>query len=409
MKFKGKVILPSSWRGETISLNAIADSCSGDEFMEDYCRVKESNEENNKSNTLTVQAPVPDPMQCSTPGPLSSRIQSVADLGSLPDGMSINWPIAPSIEREVNIRALDDFQSLFDSADQARTRFYFHVSIDERVFVDASDVEIVILPTIKLRNIVLDASAHRVKISGGEIGQISAVRTPSGTHDSGFITDVLIDNIVLNSDPALCPINTAGGYNPYPNECFGIMLRGVRRLAIVNSSINSLVYPVYADTSNEDIIIANNRMHSTLGTQATVRMHDSVKTVTVHNRLTNGDSNTSDWRHNYRIHGTARYAYAACNLLVNSGVMVGEGLEPSVPEDIRYYWFNDNQFHQLAPSLYQMDTSTVHNVQIRGNRAYSAQDWHWEERGGCFYCPDNQPDDWEITDNVTRPYVQAPD
>lgn len=348
-------------------------------------------------------------MQCSTPGPLSSHIQSVADLGSLPDGMTINWPIAPSTEREVNIRALDDFQNLFDLADKTRTRFYFHVDIDQRVFVDASDVEIVIMPTIKLRNIVLDASVHRVKISGGEIGQISAVRTPSGTNDSGFITDVLIDNIVLNSDPALCPINTTGGYNPYPNECFGIMLRGVRRLAIVNSSINSLVYPVYADTSNEDIIIANNRMHSTLGTQATVRMHDSVKAVTAHNRLTNGDSSTSDWRHNYRIHGTARYAYAACNLLVNSGVMVGEGLEPGVPEDIRYYWFNDNQFHQLAPSLYQMGTSTVHNVQIRGNRAYSAQDWHWEERGGCFYCPDNQPDDWEITDNVTRSYVQAPD
>ena len=34
-------------------------------------------------------------------------------------------------------------------------------------------------------------------------------------------------------------------------------------------------YPVYADTSNEDIIIANNRIaYSTLGTQATVRMHD---------------------------------------------------------------------------------------------------------------------------------------
>ena len=44
-------------RGETVSLKALADSCSGDEFMPDYCRVDESNEMNNESEAITVVLP----------------------------------------------------------------------------------------------------------------------------------------------------------------------------------------------------------------------------------------------------------------------------------------------------------------------------------------------------------------
>lgn len=42
---------------ETVSLWALADSCSGDEFMPDYCRVDESNETNNESDAIAVILP----------------------------------------------------------------------------------------------------------------------------------------------------------------------------------------------------------------------------------------------------------------------------------------------------------------------------------------------------------------
>jgi hypothetical protein len=43
--------------GETVDLRAIADSCSGDEFMPAYCRVNESDETNNVSADVVVVLP----------------------------------------------------------------------------------------------------------------------------------------------------------------------------------------------------------------------------------------------------------------------------------------------------------------------------------------------------------------
>ena len=55
--FVGNVLFISNVRNETVSLWAIADSCSGDEFMPDYCRVDESDESNNESNVISVYLP----------------------------------------------------------------------------------------------------------------------------------------------------------------------------------------------------------------------------------------------------------------------------------------------------------------------------------------------------------------
>lgn len=379
--------------------------------------VPEANETNNLScRPVNVQAATTT-SACEGVG-VTTRVENVTHLGSLPTGMSVSWPTPSSIKMHVHIRTIKDFQNLYESPDKSGKRFYFHVNINHEVLVDASDVDIIIMPGVKLRNIVLAPTVQRVKISShgvdpgsrGEVGKISAVRTLPG---SGYITDVLIDNIALNSERSLCLD---------PNECFGITLRGVRRVAIVNSLVNSLVYPVWADSAtdnsaiaqNEDIIIANNRMHSVEGIQATVRMHDSVETVTVHNRLQNG-GDSGPWRHNYRIHGIpsrggALYAYAACNLLVNSGVMIGEGGTSSgEPEEVRHYWFNNNQFHQRDNSLYQMSPSAVHDVEIRGNRAYSLVPWHLKDLR-CIYCPEPRPVGWVIMDNVLlTPYISPPE
>lgn len=375
--------------------------------------------------------------------PLSFPVQRVSDLGSLPTGMSINWPQPPSIERDIDIDS-ENFPTAYVTANKSRTRFRFQENIDEEVIVSASDVEIVIAPGVKLRNIVLNPRVQRVKISGGEVGKIRAVGStesltfrqsifpsfpfPGRTSPSpkGYVTDILIDSITLNhnaeGEPSLCPTDF--------RDCFGIMLGAVSRVAIINSRISSLVYPIAAwspsnppsffrRNKNEDIIIANNRLHSVLGEEATVRIHDSVRTVTVHNRLQNGNDSVP-WKHNYRIHGLllnggARYAYAAYNLLINSGVMIGEGgyssppARPDAPpppppaESVRNYWFNNNQFYQLAPSLYQMGVSAVHDVEIRDNHAYSKVDWHLD----CFYCPSDAPGDWIIMDNLVEPYPDS--
>ena len=55
--FDGKVTFHPSVHGVNVSLKAIADSCSGDEFMPVYCRVEEGNESNNESVTVSVLLP----------------------------------------------------------------------------------------------------------------------------------------------------------------------------------------------------------------------------------------------------------------------------------------------------------------------------------------------------------------
>lgn len=55
--FKRKVIFPPGVRGMRVTLRAIADSCTGDEFQPAYCRVKESNEGNNTSTPITMSLP----------------------------------------------------------------------------------------------------------------------------------------------------------------------------------------------------------------------------------------------------------------------------------------------------------------------------------------------------------------
>lgn len=50
--FVGKLVSPY-WRdGERLRLRAIADSCSGDELMPEYCRVEECDETNNSSDFI---------------------------------------------------------------------------------------------------------------------------------------------------------------------------------------------------------------------------------------------------------------------------------------------------------------------------------------------------------------------
>ncbi|WP_255334533.1 BACON domain-containing protein [Methanosarcina sp. KYL-1] len=58
--FEGEVLFSDSFPGEIVYLKAIADSCIGDEGFSDYCRVEESNEDNNESPEVEVYLPYPE-------------------------------------------------------------------------------------------------------------------------------------------------------------------------------------------------------------------------------------------------------------------------------------------------------------------------------------------------------------
>jgi len=55
--FEGYALFIPGVSNMTVSLWAIADSCGGDEFMPDYCRVEESDESNNESTVISVYLP----------------------------------------------------------------------------------------------------------------------------------------------------------------------------------------------------------------------------------------------------------------------------------------------------------------------------------------------------------------
>lgn len=55
--FLGNATFNSSVRRETVTLFALADSCSGDELMPDFCRIDECNEQNNESEGIIVEIP----------------------------------------------------------------------------------------------------------------------------------------------------------------------------------------------------------------------------------------------------------------------------------------------------------------------------------------------------------------
>jgi hypothetical protein len=55
--FTGVVLIPNGEQGRMVTVTAIADSCSGEEFTEAECRVAEFNEDNNRSEPIDVDVP----------------------------------------------------------------------------------------------------------------------------------------------------------------------------------------------------------------------------------------------------------------------------------------------------------------------------------------------------------------
>jgi hypothetical protein len=294
------------------------------------------------------------------------------DLGELPPGFMIAWPAEPTITREVEVRTVAEFER---AASMAGTRVLIRAGFGGGpsgfVNTSASDLEIVADPGVSIdAGLGIGGGERRVRVIGGHYQTVLTSVGMSGAMSE----DVLFDGVTVE-----------------PSEGNAFNLSGYR-IAVLRSTANAPDYCVYADAApgvpNSDFILAGNVFDS--ANEATVRLIDVTNSATVDNRLTNNA------KHNYRIHGTTAQSYAARNVLIVSGTMLGtqEG------DQLGEAWFNDNVFYHMTPDLFHPDAARVDVLHAHGNTAYTDE---WD----CFYCPD-VPAAWDLQDNQVLAYQPPP-
>jgi hypothetical protein len=299
------------------------------------------------------------------------------DLGALPPGLSsLRWPEPPVITRSVRVTTLAQLGPALTSG----TAVTLAVSVD-RLEIGASDVALVVEPGVRVGHLFVRNRVSRISVRGGTYGDIE-MQLP-GTywpaeewHREWLPTDVLFDRVDVDA------ADTA------------FLLRGGVRIAITNSRAHAARYNVWigdtADFDSEDIILAGNSLRSD-GPEATVRLVHTRRSAVVGNRLTN------TLKHNYRIHGRSSDNWAARNVLVGTGMMLG-----TLPSDlwpIQRQTLEDNVLYHRVPSLLELDPRLSPLV-ARRNHVYT-------DVWSCFVCVTPQPG-WVLEDNVREPYRTAP-
>jgi hypothetical protein len=297
------------------------------------------------------------------------------ELGPVPEAVAIRWPEAPQTTREVTVSDADAFDA---AGAQAGTRIRVSGNLDRRVFIGASDIDVVVDAGVRIASLFIGNRNQRIRIEGGHYDaiqlQVPGTYHPTEEwHDEWFIEDVLIDGVTVDASDTAFEV------------------RG-KRVAIVRSQVTAVRYSVWVgDTDrfrSEDVILAGNHFASA-GPEPTVRLVNVLRSVTVENRIEN------TIKHNYRTHGSSDLNYAARNLLVGTGVMLG-----TMPQDaVDRQWFDDNTLHHDAPSLLLVDPA-IPTVRVRHNTAYS-------DVVGCLVCQ-NQSDRWTVEGNEVRPYEPPP-
>jgi hypothetical protein len=315
--------------------------------------------------------PLPQPAQ---PG----RGGRLYDVGTLPAELQLRWPRPPRTTREVEVGSLAEFES---AAAQAGTRVV--VTSDLRggpATVNASDIDVVVRPGVRIDKLVIGPGQKRVAVHGGHYQAIgmtlpaqfwpTRVAKPEWSNE-----DVIIDGVKIDAPE------------------IGIGIYG-RRVAVLRSEISAQTYCIWSeaimDIGSEDIVLAGNRLKSA-GPEATVRLVSAQRTVTVDNVLENS------MKHNYRIHGRSDLNYAARNVLVNTGVMIGTGDD----DQIGRAWFEGNTFYHTAPDLFHPERSRIKSLHVRDNVAYTNV---WK----CFMCG-AVPEAWRESGNRILPYRKAPE
>ncbi len=303
------------------------------------------------------------------PGPITY------ELGTPPSGLEIRWPAPPTITRDVRVTSQAELAAAMTSG----TRVTLAVSL-ARVEILQSDIELVVEDGVRVDVLWIGNRIGRIRVRGGTYGGIE-VAIP-GTyypteewHREWRTTDLLIDDVEVEASDS------------------AFMLRGGVRMAVTNSRAQAVRYGVWlgdtADFDSEDIIVAGNHIDVD-GPEATVRLVHVERSAVVGNRLSNGN------KHNYRTHGRSRANWAARNLMIGTGMMLG-----TLPTDtwtIEQQWVEGNTLHHTAPSLLELDARLV-DLQMRDNVVYT-------DVWGCFVCVTAQPS-WVLENNEQHPY-QAP-
>jgi hypothetical protein len=310
-------------------------------------------------------------------GPPPPPGEPTYDLGAAPAEVTVAWPAAPSIARDVSATTLAEVNA---AASMPGTRVRVSGAIDGLIEIRASDVEVLLEPGASASGVWIANQLARVTLRGGRLGYVE-VQLP-GTfypaeewHREWMTTDLLIDRVEVDA------ADTA------------FLIRSGRRVAITNSRAHAVRYGIWFgdshDFESEDVIIAGNTITCD-APEATVRLVHVIRSATIGNRLANGE------KHNYRIHGRSDLNWAARNVLIETGIMLGH-----LPGDtVGRQYFDDNTFYQRAPSMFEVDV-TIPMIAAHRNRAYTDV---WD----CFWCVGAPPSGWVLEENVTMPYEPPP-
>ena len=309
-------------------------------------------------------------------GPPLPPPSGVPELGPLPAGVVATWPAEPRTTREVVVRTAAEFVA---AASMPGTRVRVAASFSQPVQISADDVDVSFEAGVGIGALQIDRALHRVRLVGGRYArieiQVPAQFFPGPTEwrSEWMAEDVMLDSVEVDS-----------GNN-------AIEIRG-RRIAVIRSRVHARDYSLWcAETDRfqtEDVIVAGNTFVSD-GPEATFRMVDVLRSITVDNRLENGN------KHNYRVHGVSDLNFSARNLLVRTGVMLG-----TLPgDDLGRQWVIDSTLHHAVPSLFEADPM-IDALVSTNNVIYS-------DHSSCWLCG-SPPASWTVEGNRVEPYRSAP-
>ncbi|WP_053232006.1 hypothetical protein [Sandaracinus amylolyticus] len=321
-----------------------------------------------REERVTPRDHAPPPVHADTPAPARR------ELGPLPSELAaLRWPEPPRITRTVGAH---DAASLQRAVDAPGTCVRVHGSIPDAIVVHASDVEILMDDGARLGRITVVPGTQRVHLSGGTIDGIElsppARWDPEPTYDEALmISDVLVDHVRAEASDS------------------AFVIRG-RRVAIVDSDVRAERYSLWAgDTGpldGADLIVAGNTFRSA-GPEATLRIHDVVRSVVVDNVLSNGR------KHDYRVHGRSDLAYAARNVLLRTGIMIGNQPGDAVGTVV----LERNTLHLEEPSMLEIDEGAIRRLVLRDNVVYT-------DRWDTFYPYPRVREGWIVEHNERHPF-----
>lgn len=298
-------------------------------------------------------------------------------LGALPSELgSLAWPTRPNVTREVSVTTAAELQ---EAAATPGTRVLANGVHGGDVRITANDVEIVADPGTSLGQLSIGQGVQRVRVEGGRWTAVRIDVPADFSAGASYRPELMAQDVWLEGMTV-----ESGSETAYE-------IRG-ERIAIVGSDVTAGRYSVWCgdtgDFQTEDLILYDNVFRSA-GPEATVRLVSVLRSATVSNVLSN------TFKHNYRIHGVSDLNFAADNLLVGTGVMLGtmEG------DSLGTVWFDDNVMHHDAPDLFNPSPS-IAALFARRNMVYAAQ--HTSFYGGAA------PSGWTVAENQMAAYQEPP-